>query len=99
MLCHLDLRNSFRKGFLEAEQTIDRVKRVIRQCLRLSPDAKLEDEMPLVGGEYDLDSLDILLVVTSIEKEFGIKIDDKAVGRQAFASIAVLANFVDSQAK
>jgi acyl carrier protein len=53
--------------------------------------------MPLMGGEYDLDSLDVLLVVTNIEKEFGIKIADRQVGRQAFATVATLAAFVDEQ--
>lgn len=82
---------------MKSEPTVDRVKRVIRESLRLSPDVPLDDGMPLIGGEYDLDSLDILLMVTSIEKEFGIKIDDKVLGRQAFASVRVLAAFVDSQ--
>jgi acyl carrier protein len=77
--------------------TIDRVKAVIRTSLKLPADAVLGDDMPLVGGEYDLDSLDILLIITSIEKEFGIKIEDKKVGRAAFTSVRTLAEFVQAQ--
>ncbi|MGH7245237.1 MAG: acyl carrier protein [Phycisphaerales bacterium] len=84
---------------MESVPTIDRIKRVIRESLRLGPDAQLGDDMSLLGGEYDLDSLDILLVVTNIEKEFGFKIDDKVIGRQAFASIATLSAFVDAQSR
>ena len=54
--------------------TVERVKALLRCDLKLGQDAVLEDETPLMGGEYDLDSLDVLLLVTSVEKEFGIKI-------------------------
>ncbi len=76
--------------------TVDRVKLVLRDSLKLGPDADIPDDMPLIGGEYDLDSLDILLIVTSIEKEFAIKISNESVGRSAFASVSSLAAFVDT---
>ena len=77
-------------------ETVHRVKLVLRDCLKLGSDAAVADEMPLIGGAYDLDSLDILLFVTSIEKEFGIKIPNESVGRAAFASVLTLSDFVDS---
>lgn len=77
-------------------QTLHRVKRIIRDSLKLGADADIGDAMPLIGGEYDLDSLDILLVVTNIEKEFAIKIPNEAVGREAFANVTTLAEFVES---
>lgn len=76
--------------------TVDRVKLVLRDSLKLGADANIPDDMPLIGGEYDLDSLDILLIVTSIEKEFAIKISNESVGRSAFASVSSLAAFVDT---
>jgi len=51
--------------------TGDRIKRILRRDLKLPEDARIEDGMPLLGGQFDLDSLDILLLVTSVEKEFG----------------------------
>ncbi len=77
-------------------ESVHRVKQVLRDCLKLGPDAAVADNMPLIGGAYDLDSLDILLIVTSMEKEFGIKIPNELVGRSAFASVSTLAIFVDS---
>src|SRR5262245_47058547 len=51
--------------------------------------------MPLIGGELDLDSLDILLIVSSIEKHFQIKIPNEVVGRWAFQKVSTLARFVE----
>ena len=53
--------------------------------------------MPFFGGDVDMDSLDILLLVTSLEKEFGIKVPNAAVGREVFESVATLARFVQEQ--
>lgn len=82
---------------MPSSATIDRVKQIVRDSLKLTPEAKMDDHMPLIGGEHDFDSLDVLLVVTNIEKEFGIKIPDRKVGRQVFTSIDTLAQFVENQ--
>ncbi|MBS0197010.1 MAG: hypothetical protein JSR77_09645 [Planctomycetes bacterium] len=67
---------------------------MLRNSLKLDESALLADEMPLVGGEYDLDSLDILLVITNIEKEFGVRISEGTMDRKAFATTRTLADFV-----
>jgi acyl carrier protein len=77
-------------------ETAHRVKQVLRDCLKLGAGVTIADDMPLIGGEYDLDSLDILLIVTSVEKEFGIKIPSEVVGRSAFATVSTLTAFVES---
>lgn len=77
--------------------TLDRLKRIIRNDLKLGDAAELADGLSLVGGEHDLDSLDMLLLVTSIEKEFGVKISNEAMGREAFESLATLAGYIDQQ--
>lgn len=63
----------------------------------LGDTADVPDGLSLVGGEHDLDSLDMLLLVTSIEKEFGVKISNEAMGREAFESLATLAGYIDTQ--
>lgn len=82
---------------MPVEETKARIRQVLRVSLKLGADASIPDDMPLIGGEYDLDSLDILLLVTNIEKEFQIKIDEKAIGRDAFKTLASLAAFVETQ--
>lgn len=74
---------------------LDQLKTLLRRDLRLGADAQIADDMPLVGGPIDLDSIDILLVVSSIEKQFQIKIPNEVVGRAAFQSVATLAHYVE----
>lgn len=75
--------------------TLERVKTVLRSSLKLDAGEVLADDMPLVGGEFDLDSLDILLIVTNIEKEFGIKVREGTMDKKAFTTVGTLAAFVD----
>ncbi len=74
-----------------------RLKHVIRRDLKLGEREAIDDDMPLVGGEFDLDSLDILMLVTSIEKEFGVKISSEHAGRDIFATVASLTDYIASQ--
>jgi len=76
-------------------ETMERIKALLRRELKLGDDAEVRDDTPLLGGEFDLDSLDVLLVVTSVEKEFGIKIPNEAVSQDAFVDVATLARFVE----
>lgn len=73
---------------------LEQLKTILRRDLRLGADATIADDMPLVGGPTDLDSIDILLLVSSIEKQFHIKIPNEAVGRSAFATVGTLARYV-----
>ena len=77
------------------QETIDILAGILRVDLKLGPDVVIDEKTPLLGGDYDLDSLDILLLVTSIEKKFEMKIPNEAVGRDAFASVGTLARFID----
>lgn len=76
-------------------ETLSRVKRVIRVCLKVDDRAEFADTMPLVGGEYDLDSLDILLIVTELEKEFGVNFRDGPMGKDAFKDIETLGAYIE----
>jgi 3-hydroxyacyl-[acyl-carrier-protein] dehydratase len=77
--------------------TVATIKRVVRESLRLGPNEEIPDDAPLAGGRHDLDSLDMLLVVTTLEKEFGIKIMDRTLDRRVFTSITTLAQFIDAR--
>lgn len=79
--------------------TLERITQIIRTELKLGDDVTIDERTRLVEGEIDLDSLDILLLVTRIEREFGIKIPNEAVGREAFTDVGSLARFVDERAQ
>lgn len=75
-------------------QTLEQIKSIIRRDLKLG-DANITDDMPFFGADVDLDSLDILLLMTSIEKQFKVKIPSEAVGKQVFQNVSTLASYVD----
>ncbi|MFA6046744.1 MAG: acyl carrier protein [Phycisphaerales bacterium] len=77
-------------------ETLVRVKTVLRSCLKVDGNTPLDDAMPLVGGEYDMDSLDILLLVTELEKEFGVKIREATMDKGTFSSVATLGDYIET---
>ena len=77
---------------------LDRVRTIVRRDLKLPPDAAIPEDMPFFGGEFDLDSLDLLLLLTSIEKEFGLKIPNEAVGQTVFQNVTTLVRYVQEHA-
>ena len=78
----------------------DRLKKLIIQRLKLQmePEA-IDDDAPLFGEGLGLDSIDALELVVGLEQEFGVQVPDEAVGREAFASINALAEFVLKNSK
>ena len=78
-------------------ETLQQTKELLVSELKLGRHAVVDDDMPLIGGDYDLDSLDILMLVTSIERHFRIKIPNETIGREAFATVATLASFIDGR--
>ncbi len=77
--------------------TVDRIIEIIRRDLKLGPEIELAPGTVLFGGELDLDSLDALLLVQSIEKDFGIKVPTDAIGPEIFATLGTLTEFVEKQ--
>lgn len=53
------------------------------------------DEDRLIGGTLGIDSIDVLELVLMLERDYGVKIESKDMGVQAFASISALARFVE----
>lgn len=75
----------------------ERIKALLRQDLKLGDDAQIDDQMPLIGGEFDLDSLDVVLLIGSIEKEFGVKLPKNADFMAMFGSVGSVVTFLEKQ--
>ena len=78
------------------EQLINELKVKIVEILDLR-DLTPEDmdaEAPLVGGALGLDSIDVLEMVIMLEKEYGVRIDNRELGEKVFASLTTLAAHV-----
>src|SRR5579864_9356296 len=78
-------------------QTLDQVKLLLRRDLKLGPDIAIPDDMPFFGTEADFDSLDILLLLSSIAKQFRIKVPSEKVGKEIFQNVSTLAAYIDQQ--
>jgi len=78
---------------------IARIRKMIVTGLHL--DIRPEDigeTGPIFGEEgLGLDSLDALELVVLVEEEFQVSIPDEEVGKRAFASVAVLADYIQSE--
>jgi acyl carrier protein len=79
---------------------VSRLKSLVVATLKLediTPD-QIADNEPLIGSGLNLDSIDALELVVTLEKEFGIKIGSSEESRAALASIAHLAEFIRARA-
>jgi len=61
--------------------------------LDLAPET-VDPNAPLIGAGLGIDSIDTLELVVLIEKDYGVKIDNRAAGVEAFASLNALAAFI-----
>lgn len=78
------------------EDLILKLKQEIIEVLNLE-DIKPEDienDVPLFGEGLGLDSIDALELIVLMEKNYGIKLKDPAVGKEIFKSINVMAEYI-----
>jgi 3-hydroxyacyl-[acyl-carrier-protein] dehydratase len=73
---------------------LERVRTIMRRDLKLGNDIAIDESMPFSGGDADIDSLDILLMLSSVEKEFGIKITSADMGQKIFQNVGTLVDFL-----
>jgi acyl carrier protein len=71
------------------------VKELLATGLRLElTPSDIPDESPIFGDGLGLDSIDALELVVLVEEKFHVSIPDEEVGRQAFASVSALVQFI-----
>ncbi|MBR5929892.1 MAG: acyl carrier protein [Prevotella sp.] len=54
----------------------------------------IDDQAPLFGEGLGLDSIDALELIVLMEKNYGIKIKDPALGKEIFRSVDTMADYV-----
>jgi acyl carrier protein len=77
----------------------EQLKPIILNSLRitdLTPE-DLRDDQPLLGGELEIDSIDILQLVLEIERHFGIKLVQGNFNQQHLESVNTLAAIIESK--
>ena len=75
------------------------LKEMIIESLKLEEISveDIDDDAPLFKEGLGLDSIDALELVVAIEKNFNVIIEDEDVGKEAFGSIRILAEFLQKE--
>jgi acyl carrier protein len=58
---------------------------------------ELDEEMGLLGRGIGVDSIEVLQLVTAIEKEFDLTIDDDELAAEQFRSVGNLITFIEGK--
>ncbi|MDP2645207.1 MAG: phosphopantetheine-binding protein [Desulfobacterales bacterium] len=56
--------------------------------------ADINEDEQLVGGNLDIDSIDVLEIVIMVEKDYGVKIDTRELGLKVLATLRTLAEYI-----
>jgi acyl carrier protein len=77
----------------------EQLKPIILNSLRITDltPADLRDDQPLLGGELEIDSIDVLQLVLEIERHFGIKLVQGNFNQKHLESINALASIIESK--
>lgn len=76
--------------------TLEQVKSILRDTLSLGERANsLTAASQLLGGIPEFDSMAVVTVLTMLEDQFGIAVDDDEVSAEVFETLGTLTAFVD----
>ena len=78
------------------EELILKLKQEIIEVLNLEgiKPEDIDNDAPLFGEGLGLDSIDALELIVLMEKNYGIKLQDPAKGKEIFKSINVMADYI-----
>jgi acyl carrier protein len=81
------------------ENISQKLKEIIIAGLRIKDRTPedLSDDQQLLGGDLEIDSIDILQLILEIERRFRIKLVDGEFDESAWQSIATLAAAVEAK--
>ncbi|MCP8900141.1 phosphopantetheine-binding protein [Gilvimarinus xylanilyticus] len=71
---------------------------IIDECDKdeLSP-TDIQDDQALLGGDLDLDSLDVLQICMAVKTQYGVRIEGNTAAQRALKSIDTLADTIVRQ--
>ena len=80
-------------------ELIDKLRSRIIEVLELqeiTPE-EIDPDEQLVGGRFEIDSIDVMELVILLEKDYGVFIDSKELGAEVLKSVRAMATFVESK--
>ena len=77
----------------------EQLKPIILNSLRITDltPADVRDDQPLLGGELEIDSIDVLQLILEIERHFGIKLVQGNFNQKHLESVNSLAAIIESK--
>lgn len=76
------------------------IRRLLGSVLQLGARADaLTAESPLLGAMPELDSMAIVAVLTALEEDFGITVEDDEISAENLSTVGALARYVESKLK
>jgi len=77
---------------------VEEIKNILRDTLQLGERAdSLDASSPLLGAIPEFDSMAVVTVLTMVEDEYGLEIEDDEVSAEVFETVGSLADFVSSK--
>ncbi len=74
------------------------VRTILRNTLQLGDRAaRFQNDTGLLGALPELDSMAVVTVITALEDQFGIVVEDDEVSAETFATFGTLVEFVRSK--
>lgn len=78
--------------------TIDEIKKILRDSLQLGDRADgFTGDTRLLGSVPELDSMAVLTVLTAMEEQFGIAVEDDDISADTFATVGSLVAYVQQK--
>jgi acyl carrier protein len=78
--------------------TLEEVKNVLTDVLALgNRAAALTADSPLLGSIPELDSMAVINLLTALEDQFGITVEDDEISATTFETLGSLVRFVESK--
>jgi acyl carrier protein len=75
--------------------TLDGVRNLLRSSLQLGERAdRLTEGSALLGAIPELDSMAVVTLITTMEEQYGIQVDDDEISADTFATVGTLARFL-----
>ncbi|MPZ47479.1 MAG: acyl carrier protein [Betaproteobacteria bacterium] len=77
---------------------IDDVRRIVATTLQLGArGGSMSSATPLLGAIPELDSMAVVSLITALEEQFEISVEDDEIGAETFETLGSLAAFVEQK--
>ena len=76
---------------------VEELKKEIISTLKLSDiePSDIDATEPLIGAGLGLDSIDTLELIVLMEKKYGVAVPDIKIGKDVFASVNAMAEYIE----